>query len=550
MEKRSMKGPTCGIENCRSKRYDEGEDGFLYCQNGHRQGGLVRGEDDEDNLVTAARTVTRKKKDVDETSKKVAKHFSGRQALDLYLKSLQLILRHQIWFLVREKGLPAELEMVIYDLWALRIAQLGDKIGSSQAESDPQSQSQMFNTLDTDDSDTANEERGQPKSATYRGEHKLQGMPNLNDTLALCYLGILTLRLPFTPGDIYAWVTDGKLAYRRAIKLVPLAMRDRLPATYHALLDRQLLFKHKRFYDAVTDLQIGFSKDHNIMWPSLNVPLLLFRYLREMALPLELYTATTRLGELLGYDFAWHQNEKKRTGIRQLPEAQLIGCLLVCVKLLYPLDGQQRFPQSSSDPTATNLNWDEWCTQITAANTAEPDEEKVLTTEQLMNLQENDIFDMLPEQLDQYLDFYADTFLDDAQVQRTKENDDFRYALYEMFPIESDKPPRPPKELSAETSLVDQLEVVKAVHSSMITVAAIPDDAAGPQSLRPGQAYQLWKTADQLPQHAKVLYEKAGRLAGFSEDMLVRAVFSTEARIEQWRRRQTRRQAAAREEDG
>lgn len=38
--------------------------------------GLVRGEDDEDNLVTAARTVTRKKKVVDESAKKVAKRKS------------------------------------------------------------------------------------------------------------------------------------------------------------------------------------------------------------------------------------------------------------------------------------------------------------------------------------------------------------------------------------------------------------------------------------------------------------------------------------------
>jgi len=37
METRKTKGPVCGIENCRSKRYEEGEDGYHYCQNGHRQ---------------------------------------------------------------------------------------------------------------------------------------------------------------------------------------------------------------------------------------------------------------------------------------------------------------------------------------------------------------------------------------------------------------------------------------------------------------------------------------------------------------------------------
>jgi hypothetical protein len=37
MEARRTKGPICGIENCRSRSYEEGEDGYLYCQNGHRQ---------------------------------------------------------------------------------------------------------------------------------------------------------------------------------------------------------------------------------------------------------------------------------------------------------------------------------------------------------------------------------------------------------------------------------------------------------------------------------------------------------------------------------
>jgi hypothetical protein len=38
MDARRTKGPICGIENCRSRSYEEGEDGYLYCQNGHRQG--------------------------------------------------------------------------------------------------------------------------------------------------------------------------------------------------------------------------------------------------------------------------------------------------------------------------------------------------------------------------------------------------------------------------------------------------------------------------------------------------------------------------------
>jgi RNA polymerase I-specific transcription initiation factor RRN7 len=37
MDSRLEKGPVCGVENCRSRWYEEGEDGYRYCQNGHQQ---------------------------------------------------------------------------------------------------------------------------------------------------------------------------------------------------------------------------------------------------------------------------------------------------------------------------------------------------------------------------------------------------------------------------------------------------------------------------------------------------------------------------------
>jgi RNA polymerase I-specific transcription initiation factor RRN7 len=79
----ATKDTVCGVENCRSKRYEEGEDGFLYCQNGHRQAGLVRG-DDNDDYISASRMVT-KKKNVEEDEKKGGKTFKGPRAFDCHL---------------------------------------------------------------------------------------------------------------------------------------------------------------------------------------------------------------------------------------------------------------------------------------------------------------------------------------------------------------------------------------------------------------------------------------------------------------------------------
>lgn len=532
----TIKGPPCGIENCRSKRYEEGDDGHLYCQNGHQQAAVVRGQDDDD-YISAARTVTRKKKTEDEDDKTSSRVYKGPQALGLYLKCLQLILRHQVWFLVHDRGLPAELETVVHDLWALRITQLEDRIASHQdVSTNSQSQSQVFNTLESEDEGT-DCEKGHVSSAKGKRGNKLSAPPNLTDCLVLCYLGITTLRLPCTPGDLYAWVADGNLVYRRAIRLLPLGMRDRLPPVYRAVLNPSAQITYTRFYKTLTDLQTSYDTHHGIMWPPLNVPLLLLRYLKALALPLELYDATKRLGELLGYDFAPHYQGKKRLGIRHLPEAQLVSCLIVCVKVLYPFDQLYRHWKSSTEKSKTMMNWDAWLQEMEMVNNREDVGAGHLTAEDMAKLQEKDVFSMGPAEMDQYLDFYADTFLDDAEIQRTKNTDEFRNALFDMFPIESETK-HPPNHASHPISLQQELDIVKKVHSTMATMSNMPDEEGA--VLQAGQAYPVWKTQSDLPEAAKVLYEKARRLAGLSTNMLLLAVRFTEARAEQWKRAQQR----------
>lgn len=452
---------------------------------------------------------------------------------------MQLILRHQIWFLIQEKGLPQELETVIFDLWALRVAQLGDRIASESqdTESQSQSQSQVFSTLDTDESGTDDERIA--ISASKGRDKKLEGVPNLYDCLVLCYLGTSTLRLPVTPGDMYAWTTDSKMPYRQAIKIVPLLMRDRLPPSYHAILDPPKLLRHRRFYTTLTNLEISYEKVHGILWPPLNTPLLLIRYIKELALPLELYDATLRLADLLGHNFALEHDGRKQLGLRHLPEAQLIGCFVVCVKLFYPFDKIRRLPKSSSEPAVSVVDWKAWCKQMSKAKRNQQMFSSDFTNEEFTQLQEDDVFQLLPKQLDQYLDFYNDTFLDDGKIQRTKHNNDFKNALYGMFPIDNvgREATVQPAEVSAHEL---KLETVRAVHGRMKTRAIVRDDQDEAGVLRPGQSYPMWKKVDDVPDRAAVFYNEAARLAGFSMGMLVTAVFTTECRIEQWRRTQSK----------
>lgn len=103
-----------------------------------------------------------------------------------------LILRKQCYAFIHTVGLSDELEVVVKDLWALRLQLLVKKV---DATSDDET---MFSS--------------QPESETKDGgvgtrfrEWKVKGkpMPRLIDTLGLCYLGAVILKLSISLGDIH-----------------------------------------------------------------------------------------------------------------------------------------------------------------------------------------------------------------------------------------------------------------------------------------------------------------------------------------------------------
>ncbi|KAF2658231.1 hypothetical protein K491DRAFT_713808 [Lophiostoma macrostomum CBS 122681] len=522
------KGPVCGIENCRSRRYEEGEDGYLYCQNGHRKGNLQFGEDEGD-FDSSARTTTRKKKD-DEYKEVHYKYYRGHQATDLYLKCLQLILRHQVRGLVHDKGLPAELESVVLDLWSLRLLQLEDRVSKSRSYD---SQSEF--------SSASESETGQKKRPLQGRDGKLKSTPGLVDCLALCYLGIITLRLPITPGDIHAWATNADIPYLKAIKYVPHAMREKLSSNYAIALEPNSLLKYEKLYVALNGLGVSLKTEFGIVWPSLNYPLLLFRYLKELALPLELYDATLRLAGYLGYKFIIPESGPDRLSVRNLPEAQLAACLIVCVKLMYPFDGPKRYPVSSSEPAAALINWDRWCKHIVERGKGAQGSAPTYTAEVILKLQEKDVFTMSSNQLDRYLDWYQDTFVDEFKVEDGADGA-FRRTMCDMFPIDSNSTAQTRPIQTAEASMdIDHMGTVKAVHADFKPVMVVEQENERPDTIRPGHQYKFYKHEKQLPEQAHRLYELTAKSAGLSMDMLVLAVFFAEKGAQKWMIRQRRR---------
>lgn len=92
-------------------------------------------------------------------------------------------------------GFPAELESIVHDLWALRLQLLKAR---AEEPSESETAPKIFSSQSEIETDITDQEI-EPKRRRRSGKDD----PTLVDTLALCYLATLLLRLPVSLGDVH-----------------------------------------------------------------------------------------------------------------------------------------------------------------------------------------------------------------------------------------------------------------------------------------------------------------------------------------------------------
>ncbi|KAH7314046.1 RNA polymerase I-specific transcription initiation factor-like protein rrn7 [Rhexocercosporidium sp. MPI-PUGE-AT-0058] len=409
---RFHRGESCAEEGCRARKFYV-EDGKKFCQRGHEQAGFTQTQQDEDDWNAQGKK-SRKRK---EEKERVETILGGGGAKELYLQCYQLILWKQCHWLITILGLPNELRVVVRDLWELRLRVLhfsrddrsthgsgtGTMIFSSASEGD---------NTDTD----GTTHRSVASRRSRKSIMKEEKLPRLIETLALCYLGTLLLKVPVSVGDFYRWAVQDRIMYNRAIKEIPKEMRSKIPAHFHAALEIKAPLDGAKLHMSVASLAEFYNLEFDMEFPRPNVPLLTFRFMTDLCLPVDLYPAIRRLETLLELDLSYHALGKRTYDTTSHPEIQLMSLVVIATKLAYPFDDIDRIPGSFSDPSAVKVNWSQWI----KSTSREPP--KGLARGEAIEVTDADVWDMNAKKLDDYLDWYQNTWIDDRDPKSRSAN--------------------------------------------------------------------------------------------------------------------------------
>ncbi|KAK9241394.1 hypothetical protein V1525DRAFT_335168 [Lipomyces kononenkoae] len=400
-------GPVCGINNCRSRLWHTVE-GLQYCQFGHQNEGAVEfAEDDDDFQFTQGRTVRTKAGPSQNT--KEPRIYYGRQGYTLFLKCYQLVLRSQVAWLVKNKNAPPTLETIVKALWILYLEARGiNKLtlqleresdddnegttnesasaGATHSGSSPQkpttpapeSDTEM-NRLSEDDELSSNGDANLQEDISAvessEDEEALEQLANLTlsgsqkglefvqiklaESVVLCYLGCRILKLPIFLGDFYQELRNMEFPFMRASRGIPYSMRQHLDVRYQHTFEPSNIPTQGLLHNFCGYITGILRERHRLTVEPPSHTLLLFRYVHDLFLPLEIYQAVVHLTSVLKLKFSFQTNHKPKQGDFH-PEIKLMALVIISTKLCFGLDGVLRVPTTFSEPAAQHLDWDLW----------------------------------------------------------------------------------------------------------------------------------------------------------------------------------------------
>ncbi|KAM7196407.1 hypothetical protein V8F20_007066 [Naviculisporaceae sp. PSN 640] len=547
---------SAGCDRCKTSRWYI-DNGRKFCKNGHEVEGFIEFDVDvEDNFGNQGKIVRGQQA---ARAKKQYRHLKGKDGRMLYLVCLQIVLRTQIQWLVQQKGVDPELEVVCRGLWDLRIrkfvglnsqnkdkgkgkGKVTDKSSDTEAGYSSQAESRTTGGgVTTEDEEEDEDLYGQSVRSKKAGRvvdwsSENWDPPAVMDTLAILYLGCLLRREAVRIGDIFRWAKNDQLPFLGAIDLIPTELRQPLPAwAQQALLTRYSTFRGSELHRLVMSLMLGYRQNYGMVFPKTPPARLLLGYIKELALPPHVHKATQELCARLDLELTFpttrSQNDNLMTApfedqkphsLLDLPEGLLVAAMVVAVKHLYPLEKTEHLPQDLEDTPSLRMDWAAW--EEAFAQPARPS----LGRLDFEKLDPQKIWNMSKDDIDEYLTWYEKTRIDKTRSELNQTDIEKM-----LFPLERPKPRV--GEVNPEPSEEQITARMKTVQSAMKYFKPTSGDVGeegsdSPLSIEPQSP--VFETSEEATGRTNRFYEKVAEVSGLDVHDLTQAVSKLEMMLQ------------------
>ena len=423
-------------------------------------------------------------------------------------------------------------------MWALRLQLLSDKVEAPKEDDNTE-----FSSQATSEDNTEREEG-------KRGKCTGKTMPTLIETLALCYLAAVVLRLSLSIGDLHRYAVREDLPLIRAVRSVPAPLKRRLPAEYLNALDTVSPLQPDDLRKAVHRLYQIYEHNFQLKIPPLNTSLLLHKYIRRLALPVPAHQAVGKIAGVLSIDFSFPERQRRqRQKISDLPELALISLLVITVKLYYPFNATDLSVDALNHPALVNMDWDAWLISHTNHRSRLQDKDHLMRGSEV-NVTEKDAMDMTDTQIDDYLDWYERTWVDEERAQEKPKG--LPSALLDLFPIgrlDGSQPKPYNFQDEIENECQSTMKLLTNIMGHLTVRSVVSDEQQDPaaESFKMvGSKYKRYRSIEELAPPAKAFHEAVANTLAVQVETLLIAVLQMERRLVVWRAEQVK---AARQND-
>jgi RNA polymerase I-specific transcription initiation factor RRN7 len=125
----------------------------------------------------------------------------------------------------------------------------------------------------------------------------------------------------------------------------------------------------------------------------------------------EIYTSVQNLQKVVDFTYRFPIASTKRDKCLAFPEAQMVALVIVAAKLISPFDELKRYPTSAQDPAVQVIDWGHWARVQKEFDERATEDGRAGKAEEIL-VTERDVLDMTKDQLDKYMDWYENNWLD------------------------------------------------------------------------------------------------------------------------------------------